>query len=121
MEKDLEKAFFGIRRHNFNTNEFDAENLFGSIRVLRSIAMLRTQKYFKEKYTSVDDVISFCFGDTRGRVEYEMGLCPVFKDEECEKVDVYFMYVIPNKKLLYDMVMNFSIASCRRVLKKYKR
>ena len=121
MEKDLEKAYFGIILHDFNTNKFKEANLFGSIRVLRSVAMLRTQKYFKDKYKTVDDVISFCFCDVRGRVEYEFGIVPVFKEEEARKVDTYTMYVLPNKKLLYDMVMNFSVASCRRVWKKYKR
>lgn len=120
MEKDLEKAFFGIRKCNLNTNEFDCENLFGSVRVLRSIALLRTDKYLSERYTDIDSVIGFCFGDTMHRVEWEMGIQPVFHDDRVEKVDVFYMYVEPNKQLLYDMVMNFSIASCERVLEKYK-
>lgn len=121
MENDLEKAYFGIRMYDFNSNEFDCENLFGSVRVLLSIALIRTRKDLIAKYKDIDDVIMFCFGDTKSRVEYEMGICPVFRDEDFEKVDVYYMYVEPNKRLLYDMVMNFSVASCRRVLKKYKR
>lgn len=120
MEKDLEKAYFGIVLHDFNSGEFEPTNLLNSIRVLRSIALLRTKKHFKDKYKTVDEVISFCFGDTRGRCEYEFIVGPWIGKGDEQKVDIYHMYVLPNKKLLYDMVMNFSIASCRRVLKKYK-
>lgn len=120
MEKDLEKAYFGIVLHDFNSGEFKETNLFNSIRVLRSIALLRTKKYFIDKYKTVNEVIGFCFGDTRGRTEYEFIVSPWVGKGEAEKVDTYRMYVLPNKKLLYDMVMNFSVASCRRVLKKYK-
>lgn len=121
MEKDLDKAYFGIVLHDFNTGEFKHANLFSSVRVLRSIAMIRTRKDLKDKLDDVDETIRFCFGDTWGRVQYEFVVSPVVGPGEPTKKDTFFMYVENNKKLLYDMVMNFSVASCRRVLKKYSR
>lgn len=121
MEKDLEKAYFGVVMHDFNSDEFVHKNLFGSIRVLTSIATIRLRPCLQDKLKSVDETVKFCFFDTHGRVEYEMGLIPMVGNKEPEKVDVYYMYVEGNKKLLYDMVMNFSKASCKRVLAKYKR
>lgn len=122
MEKDLEKAYFGVMRHDFNSDKFVPHNLFGSVRVLWSIAKFRTDKWIVNEYKDkpLEDKIRFCFGDTWGRCEWEFGISSLF-NEEVNKTDVYTMYVLPNKKLLYNMVMNFSIASCKRVLKKYKR
>ena len=117
---DLEKAHFGIKMWDMNSGEFRDANLFGSCRVLDSIAILKTRKYVKDRYKDVDDVISFCFGDTRGRVEYEMGISEVFSDD-VRKTDVYTMYVQPNKNLLYDMVQQISVASCKRWMKKSTR
>lgn len=117
---DLEKAHFGIKMWDMNRKEFRNQNLFGSCRVLDSIAIYKTRKYVHDKYTSVDDVVHFCFGDTRGRVQYEMGISEVFSDD-VKKADVYTMYVEPNKKLLYDMVQEISVASCKRWMKKSTR
>lgn len=114
---DLEKAYFGIRVWDSNKKEFVDSNLFGSCRVLDSIAVWKLRKHVREKYIAPDDVISWCFGDVRGRVQYEMEIGGPFSDETV-KTDIYSMYVLPNKKLLYDMLLNITIASCKRWAKK---
>lgn len=130
---DLEKAYFGIVLWDFNADEPKVANLFGSIRVLTSVARWRVmdesetgrknKKYIKE-HSSLDG-LSFCFGDTRGRVEYEMLCSDVVGSESVKgnknvrKLDTWTLYVEPNRELLMEMVENMSITSCRRVLRKY--
>lgn len=117
----LEDAYFGIMRPNFNKgSKLEPENLFGSTRVLWSVALWKTQPSLREGR----DLISWCFNDTRGRCEYEWVVSPwVGRDEDAEgwKVDVYHMYVEPNKEILTDMVNNISVSSCRKWLRGRKR
>lgn len=119
--KDLEKAYFGVMMRKMNGTGMEVHNLFNSCRVLDSIALYRTNEYVNRQFKTVDDVVSFCFGDTRGRAEYEMLVGSIFSGETVDKTDVYTMYVLPNKQLLYDMVQNFTIASCKRWKKKSTR
>lgn len=132
---DLEKAYFGIVLWDFNEDKPKVCNLFGSIRVLTSIASWRLMdttetgrknKEYIKKNTSLDG-LSYCFSDVRGRVQYEMLVSDVFGDgsakgnHNVEKLDTWFLYVEPNRELLMNMVERMSISSCGRVMKKYGR
>lgn len=118
----IEEAFFGIMRPNFNHNsELEPDNLFNSMRVLRSVALYRS----KPQLCSTDsDPLFFCFGETSGRAEYEWVVSPFIPvpgPATEKKVDVYNMYVRPNKKYLMDLVHSISVNSCKEWLKKYDR
>ena len=101
----ISDLFFGIRRMDFNTNSLVIENLFQSLRVQHSIAVWAANPELHDQY----DLISFCFGDTRGRVEYEFLARPMIvkKPEDpanWHKVDTYKMYVEPNADYLRSLV-----------------
>ena len=117
----LSDAYFGIRRYDFNTGELEIRNLFGSYRVLDSIAIYKTRKEVRETHKDLDSIISFCFGDVRGHVEYEYEIKQIFTDKETEKIDTYRLYVEPNKELLYKIVKSISVTSCREYLREMHR
>ena len=122
---DIEHLYFGITLFDFNSRSFKHANLFGSIRVLSSIAsyVLMTQKRRQElKLDDTSDtsrLLSYLFGDTRGRVQYEF-VCSDFPpspdpERRCEeKLDTYFLYVLPNADYLLDLVSRVSKSSARR-------
>ena len=117
----LEDAYFGIMRPNFNhKGKLEPENLFGSMRVLHSVALWKTDPTIIKKH----NLISWCFGDTRWRCEYEWLVFPwanASDDSEGWKVDVYSMYVEPNKQILEKIVDSISVSSCRKWLRDHKR
>lgn len=118
---DLEKLYFGVKIIDFNTGEIKTINLFKIGRVATSVAIYvkrRGTKAWKEQVENEHfDPLRFCFGDVWGRVEYEMIVTDMFGKAE-EKVDVYRMYVEPNRELLLDMVNRVTVSSARRYLKR---
>lgn len=116
----LMDLYFGYKMVELN-GELSTKNLFGSMRVLHSIAMYRTNP----NMDLLTDPFEFCFGDTRSRCEYEFQVCqwPCLDDSNptLTKVDVYTMYAKPNKDYLMSLVESVSINSCREFLKKYNR
>ena len=115
---DIENLYFGIRLFDFNTGKLKTENLFQSLRVMRSVAIWLTMP---EELQKQRDLVHFCFGDTRGHVEYEMYVRDmVVKSSERDKltkVDVYEMYVLPNADYLTSLVNSVSIKSAERWLR----
>lgn len=122
-EIDIKDLYFGCMNYDFNRKEIVQYNLFGSMRVLRSIAIYRTRKDELENddwYRDGFDPLRFCFGDLDGHVEYEMQVGGAFEDET-KKMSLWDMYVVPNADLLLSMVNNVSIESCERWLEENKR
>ena len=123
----LEDAFFGVMRPNLNhKNKLEPENLFSSIRVLHSVALWKTDPRTHKNALSGEpnDLLSWCFGDTRWRCEYEWVVSPWAggsDDGEGTKVDVYSMYVEPNRQLLTEIVDSISVNSCREWLREYNK
>lgn len=120
---ELEDLYFGCLNYDFNTGKMEPFNLFRSMRVLHSIAIYKThqeelanQEWFGGEF----DPLRFCFGDLDGHVEYEMAVGSLFKDEP-EKMSLWEMYVVPNEKLLMDMVDKVSVESCERWLEEHKQ
>lgn len=95
-----------------NANELKTVNIFDSLRVRESVArwVLNGEKMQKEKWwTELNhDPLFFCFGDTWGRVQWEMLVGDFCDNPELKKYDVYEMYVKPNRKLLMDMISKVS-------------
>ena len=116
----LEDAYFGIMVPSSNNKEeiLLPENLFNSSRVLRAVATWKTKS---KEATDGHDQLAWCFGDTRGRCEYEWIVSSWPKKEGKTKVDVYRMYVEPNRELLLGIVDNISVSSCKKWLREHKR
>ena len=116
----LTDVYFGITILNPNSPkplELQTVNLFWSARVLRSIAVYKTQKESLEKSYDNLDVLHFCFGDTEMRHEYEIFIKGAF-DEDYKLYDVYKMYVEPNRDYLLELVDKISVQSCKDWLEK---
>ena len=114
----LENLYFGIRRYNFNTKELEIDNLFASTRVLRSIAVYLSMD--DKERSQIGDPLSFCFGDTRWRVQYEFLVREMFSDsDKWEKVDTWTMYVEPNAEYLMKLVNSVDKSDAERWLKEY--
>ena len=118
---DIEKLYFGVKVIDFNTDKTKTINLFSINKVATSVAVYvkrRGTKTWKEHVENENfDPLRFCFGSVWGRVQYEMFVTDMFGKTE-EKVDVYQMYVEPNRELLLDMVNRVSVSSARRYLKR---
>lgn len=115
----LTEAYFGITILNPNSPavELQAVNLFQSLRVLRSVAIYKTERERLEKDYGEDfDALHFCFGDTQHRHEYEMLIKGVF-DKDWRLYDIYTLYILPNKELLLKIVEDIDIKSCKDWLK----
>lgn len=112
---------------NFNKGgRLEPSNLFDSMRVLRSVALWKTDSRTHTGSLTGEprDILSWCFGDTRGRREHEWIVSPWAggdDSDEGEKVDVYEMYVLPNRKILTKIVDEISVNSCRKWLKEHRR
>lgn len=114
---NIDDLYFGYKQFDPNTGELRTHNLFGSIRVLISVALYRT----KGDKLQLDDPFSFIFCDTRGRCQYEFVISPWAGDGEEQKVDIFSMYVDPNKKYLMSLVDQVSISSCKKFLAEERR
>lgn len=111
--------YFGVKRWDFNKKEFVTYNLFNNLTILRSIAVWKTLSRKDQKL--IGDPLRFLFGATWGRVEWEFEVSPVFEKEPWDKVDVFSMYVEPNRELLLKMVDSVSKKSAKTWLKNDKK
>ena len=114
----IDKLYFGYVSFDFNTKELVMKNLFDSYRVQRSIAVWAG---LDEIEKSRHDPLWFCFGDTHSRCEYEFLITMWPKEEPTLKVDIFKMYVEPNREHLLNLVSQISKAEAKRWLKEDKR
>lgn len=113
--RQLKDLYFGVMVFGFNRQKMEKRNLFQSSRVLRSVAMYRAERDRLE----ISDPLRWCFGDTHGRVQWEVGIGSPFEEDasKYEKKSIYELYVEPNRALLMDIVNSASVASCKKYLK----
>lgn len=139
--KQLKDLYFGVARWDWASKEYRPMNLFCSTRVLDSVALYKTGKYdeyvaYEKKAdkemgresfykNELERWASWCFGDTRGRVQWEFGFGDPFRNDDGtwdgEKLDVYTVFVLPNAALLKQMVDEVSVASCKRWLREHNK
>lgn len=117
--KKLEDLYFGVMVFDFNHQKMEKMNLFQSTRVLRSVAMYRAERDRLE----IVDPLRWCFGDTYGRVQWEVGIGYPFEVDvsKYEKKSIYELYVEPNRDLLMDIVNSASVASCKKYLREERK
>lgn len=120
----IDDLYFGIVLIDFNTKQLKKQNLFGSLRIQRSIATYIYLKNRKKLEKEGFDPLQFCFGDTRGRCEYEtlfhVSEFPDKDDDKIIKTDVYEMYVKPNADYLMSLVNQISESEAEKWLKNNK-
>ena len=119
----LTDLYFGYKNYemSYNTREergIVTHNLFSSYRVLRSVArwVLMSDEE-KEKHNA----LSYCFADVRGRAEYEFVISPWVGEGDVQKVDIWTMYVEPNKELLLDLISRVIPASAKAYLREERK
>lgn len=124
---NINDLYFGYKIYDFSyvseeERKISTHNLFDSSRVLWSVAMWVLMSEDEKKQ---HDALSWCFGDTRGRCEYEFVMAPWAGEGEERKVDIYQMYVEPNSELLLDIISRVTVSSAKKYLseerKRYKR
>ena len=100
-------------------------NIFDSYRVCRSVCLYRLGEFNKWYPDKPERWFFWCFGDMWSRYEWEVGFGEPFLNSDGswdgEKVDVYSLFLEPNKKLLKKMIDRVSLNSCREWLRENKR
>jgi len=66
------------------------------------------------------DPAMYVFGDVWSRCEYEMLVSPLFRGEQI-KVDLYQLYVVPQREILFKMIDECSVNSCKQYIRDYKK
>lgn len=112
----IDDLYFGVKLYDPNANAFKTWNIFNSSRVRWDCASY--VKYAKEE--GVIDPLRYCFGSLWGRVQYEFMVAPVFTDD-VNKVDIYQMYIEPNRDYLMSLVDSISLRSATQVLQEDKK
>lgn len=120
----LKDLYFGCKNFDSNTHSFEIQNIFGSMRVLHSIATYKVHGYtpLKENLTKEEykeSLLSFLFGDLKHHVEWEMLISSVLTRDGVVKTDIYSMYVMPNQDYLLGLVEKVSVSSCKKWLRDY--
>lgn len=127
---NLEKLYFGVVLYPMSwtsgvQRKVRVYNLFDSFRVRHSVATYVLMNEDRKK--QIKDPLSFCFSDTRGRTEWEFMVAPwPYKEgdkvaEVGEKVDIYQMYVEPNRELLLDLVHRVTKSSAQKVISEHRK
>lgn len=119
----LTDLYFGYKNYAMSyTSEkergIETRNLFGSTRVLRSVAMWVVMPEEEKKKR---DALSWCFADVRGRAEYEFVMSPWCGVGEPQKIDIWTMYVEPNRELLLDLISKVTISSAKAYLREERK
>lgn len=131
----IDSLYFGIKLPKMSylsfdeRNELKTYNLFDFPCVKFSVARWVTMK--EEDKKRIGNPLSFLFCDVRGRCEYEFVVSPWPYEDNSKiedfgrKVDIWTMYVEPNKELLLDLVSRVTPNSARIYLreerKRYRR
>lgn len=113
MRTNINDLYYGICNMDFNTGKMVNHNIFDYYRVKRAVADWVMMS--DERKSEIEDPIKFCFGDTWSRCDFEWIVFPWPPREggKGQKVDVYGMYIEPNRALLMDMLDNVSLKSAR--------
>lgn len=119
----LTDLYFGYKLYEMSytsreERKITTYNLFHSSRVLHSVA---TWVLMSDEEKKNHDALSWCFSDVRGRSEYEFVMSPWGGGGKPQKVDVWTMYVEPNKELLLDLVSRVTPNSARAYLREERK
>lgn len=142
MKKKLTDLEFYVPIWTFD-KKMEYRNIFQSLEVLRNVARYRKGEYDKlQKLREgepkglfrkpLEQWAFYCFSSMWSRVEWEFGFGEPFKNSDGtwdgRKVDVFTAFILPNAKLLKQMIDEVSLNSCnewsrkdRKTVKRIKR
>lgn len=112
----LSDAHFGVMVWDSNEHKLKSHNLFD----------LARNKHFVAEYVAhperhpQGDWALFCFGDVWSRAQYEYQVGGLFGDYS-QKIDVWSMYVEPNRQALYDIIHSISKSSALAYLREERK
>lgn len=114
----LNDLYFGVVSFDFPTNELKTWNLFDLVDIKWSVA-----KYIlmPEEDKKQFNPLIFCFGDVWRRAEYEYIINNIVVENNPIKIDIYDLYVRPNKDILLKMINNVSKSSAKEFLAEWKK
>ena len=110
MATKLEEAYFGIKLWDSNTHQLKTANIFDILPVRESVAAYKVRK------PETHDWLMYCFNSVWSRCQYEFLVDGWVDEGHKDKVDVYSMYIEPNKKVLKEIIDNITITSCKKCL-----
>lgn len=110
---------FGYMQFDPNTGELTRHNIFCNVSVMHRVAEWVTMS--PKSHKVILDPISFCFLDYWSCHEYELVVKPWEGKGEEQKVDIWTMYIVPNKDILLDMIDKVSANSARKWLREERR
>lgn len=129
--KKLTDLEFYVPVWTFN-NKREYRNIFHSYDVLRSVALYRKGEYDKFQKlqegepkglfrTPLEQWAFYCFGSMWSRVQWEFCFGDPFEKQDGtwdgEKTDAFTVFILPNAKLLKQMIDEVSLNSCKEWLR----
>lgn len=122
MKNKIDDLYFGIQIIDPNSKKLEIKNLFDFCQNRKSVAryIKEVSKEKPEKYI-IEKPLMFLFGDVWGRVEYEFNIREPFSEkDDGQKISVFDLFVVPNEKILLDMVKQVTLNEANRWLRKNK-
>lgn len=94
-------------------------NVFKHPNVAWWVAKWRTSKAFRDSYRQHDPFFC-CFCDFWSRAEFELVVQGFLSNDEGHKMDVYEMFLKPNKIAIWQIIESISVNSCREYLREFR-
>ena len=107
----VDDLYFGIKYWDFNDKCLKDANLFDCchIREMAARYIINKARGQLDDYAK-DEPLMYIFGDVWSRCEWEFAIRGIVDDDnDSKKVDVFSLYVKPNKRLLLDMINDVSL------------
>ena len=115
--KKITDLYFGVCYWDFNEKRIVKANLFDFLKVQRDIAFYVTRQ---GSYADFDPLLC-CFGSVWGRCQYELMVDGFPESGQPQKVDLYDLYVRPNREYLLDLVSQVSEYQAKKWIREYNK
>lgn len=117
--KRIQDLYFGVLVPAFNKKVSPVPvNLFDIAHIRYYAAKWRVAMVKGEDIQG--DPAIYVFGDVWSRAEYEFLMRPLGSDEDT-KIDLYQLYVVPQREHLFSMIEDCSVTSARTYIREYRK
>lgn len=113
--KKITDLYFGVCYWNPNEKRIVNANLFDFLKVQRDVAF-----YVINKDVRCDPLFR-CFGSVWSRCQYELVVDGSPESGQPQKVDLYDLYVRPNREHLLDLVSQVSKYQAKKWIREYNK
>lgn len=113
--KKISDLYFGVCYWDFNKKRLETVNLFSLPKVQRDVAF-----YVIDKDARFDPLLR-CFHSVWGRCQFEMMVDGFPESGHRQKVDLYDLYVRPNRDHLLDLVSQVSEYQAKKWIREYNK